>query len=138
MADVIILAEAFTAKGDSTTSYTQNILEVVDVSSYDSIDFQIVGLGGVYTGGGSSSDGFKVSILTSMQNKSESGWSGIGTSELIIVSSAFPKWKYLVVPGAPSTAPMLRYIRFKVTFEANATEGTFTLTGMGRRGVRIQ
>lgn len=123
MADIISLASALTVTGTGGSSTKQAITEAVDVSAYKSIDFQFACLAV------NGANGIKVTILTSMQNKSDdSSWVSIGQSSTLATS---PSWASLTVPSSSST-PMHRYVRFQIDFQAAVTSATVSITGMAR------
>lgn len=124
MADIITLANAETVTGTGGASTKQAITEAIDVSGYDSIDFQFTCLAV------NNANGINVTILTSMQNKSDdSSWVSIGQSSAL---SNTPSWASLTVPASTST-PMLRYIRYQIDFGVSVTSATVSISGMARR-----
>jgi hypothetical protein len=138
MADLIVLAHAVPiVKSGSVLVYYQDIREAVDVSAYDSIDFQI-------TATTNHLDGITVDILTSMQNKIDDiaaglgspSWISIGT-RTVAAAAGVAAIKPLSVPSTTSTAPMFRYVRYMITLGTNTTNATFSIEGLARRGLRV-
>lgn len=137
MADLITLASGITIKKASGVDYYQDITESVDVSAYDSLDFHI-------SLNADNADGATVIILTSMQNKNDDiaaglsspSWYPVGTS-IITVTAGVTSNKGLSVPSSSGTAPLLRYIRYKITLGASTNNVTFSITGLARRGLRV-
>lgn len=134
MGDIIVLAKTVVAKPDANNIAVQNILEAVDVSSYDSIDFQVALL--ATTG---SPNAITVSIITSMQvdtddpTSTPAAWPVLASTSNLTTS---PVWTPLIVP-ASAAIPMFRYIRWKLTFTGGTNPtAIFSITGVGRRGVR--
>ena len=124
MADIITLATAVTVTGTGGTSTKQAITEAIDVSGYDSIDFQF---GCLAVNG---ANGIKVSILASMQNRSDdASWYSIGQSSTMATG---PSWSALTVPSSSAT-PMFRYIRYQIDFNVGVTSATVSINGMARR-----
>lgn len=138
MADLIVLAHAVPlVKSGSILIYYQDIREAVDVSAYDSIDFQI-------SATTDHADGITVDILTSMQNKIDDRAAGLGSpswnsmaSRLVAAAAGVAAIKPLSVPSNTSTGPMYRYVRYMITLGTNTTNATFSIEGLARRGLRV-
>lgn len=128
MADLVTLSEAITIAGSASTSTMQPLSEVIDVSGYDSIDFQVSCLAV------NGANGITVSIYTSMQNKVDDGsWMPTAVSVPLTTGST---WKPLRVPDLTNYGPLLRYIRYEVARATGVTSSTTAITGLARRGVR--
>lgn len=138
MADLIVLAHAVPiVKSGSVLVYYQDIREAVDVSAYDSVDFQI-------SATSNHVDGITVSIITSMQNKIDDLAAGLGVpswysigSKTIAATAGVSAIKALSVPSNSADEPMLRYIRYMITLGTNTTNAAFTIEGLARRGLRV-
>lgn len=134
MGDIIVLAKTIVAKPDPNNIAVQNILESVDVSSYDSIDFQVVLLAMT----GSPAD-VTIKILTSMQMDTDDPTTTPEAWPVMIATAPLttaPKWAPLSIP-ASAAVPMFRYIRWQVVFNGGTNPtAIFSITGVGRRGVR--
>lgn len=136
MADLITLAHAIPLKGTAGSSHYQVVSEAVDVSAYDSVEFQI----------GATSDhpnGITVYILTSMQNRvddianSSPSWYSLGNVALTSANAGTPIYKSLSVPTSSTNSPMLRWIRYQIDLGASTTYTSFSIEGLARRGLRI-
>lgn len=127
MADILTLANSQNVKGTSGQSTRQPITEAIDVSGYDQLDFEFA-LWSQNSGGA----GIKLTILTSMQNKSDdASWVSCGQS-ITVGGSSVPDWYTLSVPLL-NYAPLLRYIRYQIDFQSGTTDVVVSINGMARR-----
>lgn len=138
MADLIVLASNVSIlKSGATTVYYQSVIDSIDVSAYDSIDWQFTALSDNATG-------ITVDILTSMQNKIDDiaagvtspSWYSIGTKAVASASPGIVANKTISTPTSSSSAPMLRYVRYMITLGATTSNTNFTIQGLARRGLR--
>lgn len=138
MADLVTLAKVIALKKSSGTVYYQLITDSVDVSGYDSVDFEV-------TATSDSVDGITVAVITSMQNKIDDiaagtanpSWYSIGSTTLSGANAGVAVNKGLSVPNSSATAPMLRWIRYMITLGATTQNTTFSIEGLARRGLRV-
>ena len=137
MADLITLARMVPQKGTAGTTYYQALTDAVDVSAYDSIDWQI----SASTDG---ANGVTIDIITSMQNRVDDlaagavnpSWYSIGTTTLS-GTAGVPGYKALSTPTSSTSSPLLRYVRYQIKLNAAVTNAVFTIEGLGRRGLRV-
>ena len=137
MADIIKLARNLPIKGTAGTTYYQLITDSIDVSPYDSIDWQM-------TASTDFANGVTIDIITSMQNTvddismgaSNPSWYTIGSATLAGVAGV-PYNRALSVPVSSTGSPMLRWIRYQIKLNAGVSNALFTIEGLARRGLRV-
>lgn len=137
MADLITLARMVPQKGTAGSYYYQPLTDAIDVSVYDSIDWQI----SASTDG---ANGINVDIITSMQNRVDDlsagatnpSWYSIGTVTLS-GTAGVPGYKALSTPTSSTGSPLLRYVRYQIKLNTGVTNAVFTIEGLGRRGLRV-
>jgi hypothetical protein len=150
MADIITLADRVTVSGGGT--YLQPLLEPpIDVSAYDQLDLQFI------VHNVDQPPGVTFTILTSMtslkiddagvpdllkntNSLSTQNWNGVGTTSPMGTSgSPAGKQLWLCMTFPSPGTQLLRYIRYRVDFQAlpnpGATTATFSIMGMARRRV---
>lgn len=137
MADLIVLAQSIPLKLTSSGILYQDIKEAVDVSAYDSIDFSV-------SVTSNHADGATVTILTSIQNQIDDLASGLTNPSWYSVGSAAftgtagnPGYKSVSVPSSSGASPLLRYVRYMLTFGTNTTQASVSIVGLARRGLRV-